>query len=141
MNQFGCPYAKDPKSLRAGTGGPKGGSTFQVLDDSGRTITRDNGGNIPDELIDKSGNEPGTLLMANSGRPNSGGSQFFFNVCNNSNLNWFDRSSPSAHPVFGKIVDNYALVQAISRVKTRSDKNSHNLLVPIMMKTITIEGI
>ena len=141
MNQFGCPSAKDPKCPRAGTGGPTGGSTFQVLDGSGRTITRDNGGNIPDEFIDKSGNMPGTLSMANTGRPNSGGSQFFFNVCNNSNLNWLDRSSPSAHPVFGKIVDNYALVQAISRVKTRSDNNPHNPLEPIMMKTITVEGI
>merc|ERR1712110_1407068 len=26
MNQFGCPYAKDPKSSRAGTGGPPDGS-------------------------------------------------------------------------------------------------------------------
>ena len=28
MNQFGCPYSKDPKSQRAGTGGPKDGTTF-----------------------------------------------------------------------------------------------------------------
>ena len=26
MNQFGCPHAKDPKSSRAGTGGPPDGS-------------------------------------------------------------------------------------------------------------------
>merc|ERR1740139_2141371 len=26
MNQFGCPYSKDPKSRKAGTGGPPDGS-------------------------------------------------------------------------------------------------------------------
>jgi cyclophilin family peptidyl-prolyl cis-trans isomerase len=30
MNQFGCPHAKDPKSSRAGTGGPPDG-TFKNL--------------------------------------------------------------------------------------------------------------
>jgi cyclophilin family peptidyl-prolyl cis-trans isomerase len=137
MNQFGCPNAKDPTSPRAGTGGPPGGSTFEVLDGSGRTISRDAGGNIPDELIDKTGNEPGTLSMANTGRPNSGGSQFFLNVVNNSFLNWFDNSTPSKHPVFGKVIDNYELVEQISQVRTRND----NPATPIKMNTITIEGI
>ena len=77
MLQFGCPFAKDAKSRRAGTGGPDGGTVFEVLDGSGKKITRDAGGNIPDELIDKTSNEPGTLSMANTGQPNSGGSQFF----------------------------------------------------------------
>ena len=38
-----------------------------------------------------------------TGRPESGGSQFFLNVNHNSFLDWFDRSTPSAHPVFGKV--------------------------------------
>jgi cyclophilin family peptidyl-prolyl cis-trans isomerase len=137
MNQFGCPNARDPTSPAAGTGGPPGGSTFEVLDGSGRKISRDGGGNIPDELIDKTGNEPGTLSMANTGRPNTGGSQFFINVVNNSFLNWFDNSTPSKHPVFGKVIDNYALVQEISQVRTRSD----NPVTPIKMNSITIEGV
>ena len=70
MLQFGCPFAKDAKSRRAGTGGPDGGTAFEVLDGSGKKITRDAGGNIPDELIDKTSNEPGTLSMANTGQPN-----------------------------------------------------------------------
>ena len=32
---------------------------------------------IPDEHTEKLSSEPGTLSMANTGRPNSGGSQFF----------------------------------------------------------------
>ena len=33
----------------------------------------------------------------------STGSQFFINVNHNSFLDWFDNSTPSAHPVFGKV--------------------------------------
>ena len=44
MNQFGCPHAKDPKSSRAGTGGPPDG-TFKNLG-NGATEKRSNGGNI-----------------------------------------------------------------------------------------------
>ena len=32
MNQFGCPLSKDPKSPRAGTGGPDGGTSFETAD-------------------------------------------------------------------------------------------------------------
>ena len=72
MDQFGCPYSKNPKSRRAGTGGPADG-TFTNLQ-TGETETRTNGGNIQDENISRDSNLPGTLSMANTGRPNSGGS-------------------------------------------------------------------
>ena len=75
MNQFGCPHSKDPKSSRSGTGGPPDG-TFTNLK-TGETETRTGGGNIQDENISKDTNDVGTLSMANTGRPNSGGSQFF----------------------------------------------------------------
>jgi len=136
MCQFGCPYAKDPRSPRAGTGGPDDGS-FEVLGGSGSTAYRNNGGNIEDELTAKLGNEPGTLSMANTGRPNSGGSQFFINVANNSFLNWFDRSSPSAHPVFGKVVEGYDLIEKISKVNT--DGNDCPI-EPVQMIKVTVEG-
>ena len=55
MLQFGCPYAKDAKSQRAGTGGPKPGSTYSTPD--GKTITRDSKeGCIPDEFTQKFSN-------------------------------------------------------------------------------------
>ena len=41
MDQFGCPYSKDPKSSRAGTGGPPDG-TFTNLK-TGATEKRSNG--------------------------------------------------------------------------------------------------
>merc|ERR1719421_2624500 len=70
MNQFGCPHSKNPKATNAGTGGPPDG-TFKNLV-TGATEKRTNGGNIQDENISKDSNEPGTLSMANTGRPNSG---------------------------------------------------------------------
>merc|ERR1740133_962268 len=121
MNQFGCPNAKDPKSSRAGTGGPE---------------RRSGGGNIKDENISKDTNAKGTLSMANTGRPNSGGSQFFMNVADNKNLDWFSPGA-SKHPVFGKITSGMDIVTKISKVKTRSD----NPVNPIKMNKITIEGL
>merc|ERR1711879_508491 len=136
MAQFGCPHAKDARSNRAGTGGPDGGTSYINLAD-GSTVTRNRGGNIPDELTEKLSNEPGTLSMANTGRPNSGGSQFFINVKHNAFLDWFDRSTPSAHPVFGKVTENYELVKKITEVKTKQDRPDQ----PIEMESITIEGL
>lgn len=62
MCQFGCPFSKDPNSARAGTGGPQGGSAFSLPD--GSTVTRDGGGNIPDEFIGEISNDVGTISMA-----------------------------------------------------------------------------
>jgi len=137
MCQFGCPKAKDPRSPMAGTGGPEDGTSYDVLDGSGKTITRQGGGNIPDEFTAKIPNAPGTLSMANTGRPNTGGSQFFINVKDNNFLNWFDQSTPSQHPVFGKVTEGYDLIVQISEVRTN---NRDAPFEPVMMKSITIEG-
>jgi len=104
MNQFGCPYAKDPNSPRAGTGGPTPGTKFTGCDN--RQYSRNAEGGIPDEVGQpqhRITNAVGTLSMANTGQPESGGSQFFINVNNNTFLDWFDKSTESAHPVFGKV--------------------------------------
>jgi cyclophilin family peptidyl-prolyl cis-trans isomerase len=66
-------------------------------------VRRDEGGNIPDEFTLELSNEPGTLSMANTGQPNSGGSQFFLNTVHNAFLDWFDESTESQHPVFGRV--------------------------------------
>ncbi len=95
MLQGGCPTS------RCGTGSP--------------------GYSIQDEHLDSArfSNEVGTLSMANSG-PNSGGSQFFVNTKHNSFLDWFDDSSPSKHPVFGKVTAGMEVVKAIEGVQTGS---------------------
>jgi len=133
MAQFGCPKSRDPTSPMAGTGGPDGGSSYVNIA-TGETIERNAGGNIPDELTAKLSNEPGTISMANTGAPNSGGSQFFINTVHNSFLDWFDPSTPSKHPVFGKVVDNMDLVNEIVGVPTSRDKPT----TPVVMESITI---
>ena len=118
MLQFGCPYAKDPKSPRAGTGGPPHGT-------------------IQDEhpAEHKLSNEPFTMSMANTGRPNSGGSQFFINTVHNAYLDWFT-PGPSKHPVFGKIIDGKDVVQKIEATPTDARDNPNQ---PIRVNKITIQ--
>ena len=138
MAQFGCPNSIDPSSPMAGTGGPAPGTSYKNLK-TGETVERNSGGNIPDEFTAKISNEPGTISMANTGMPNSGGSQFFINVVHNSFLDFFDQSTPSKHPVFGKVTsdDDLALLKKITEVATSADRPN----TPIIMETITIEGL
>jgi cyclophilin family peptidyl-prolyl cis-trans isomerase len=134
MCQFGCPNSANPQSPIAGTGGPPGNTQYTLPD--GSVIQRDGGGNIPDELVGEISNEVGTISMANTGAPNSGGSQFFLNTKHNAFLDYFDNSTPSKHPVFGccrrlistrrvsyrshagKVVDGMDVVTAIEGVPT-----------------------
>lgn len=117
MLQFGCPHSKDPNSRRAGTGdGPDG------------TIADEHPENA------KLSNEPGTLSMANTGRPNSGSCQFFINTVHNNYLDWFSPGQ-SKHPVFGKVVEGMDVVHAIE--KTKTDANDRPL-EPIQMKRISM---
>jgi peptidylprolyl isomerase len=64
---------------------------------------------IKDEFTAESGNIRGTLSMANSG-PNTGGSQFFINVVDNSYLD-------GRHAVFGKVITGMEVVDAITEVE------------------------
>ena len=72
---------------------------------------------IPDEFSEGSSNLKGTIAMANSG-PNSGGSQFFINLIDNSYLNWDKEPQAAKHPVFGKVIDGMDVVEAIGRTST-----------------------
>merc|ERR1712190_369359 len=107
----------------------------QAGPDAGKEIRRSGGGNIPDEFTAKISNAPGTLSMANTGSPNSGGSQFFINVANNDFLDWFNNSTPSQHPVFGKIIEGFDVVESITQTPT--DRND-NPQTPVMMKSVTV---
>lgn len=75
---------------------------------------------IPDEFVKGHSNLRGTISMANTGRPNSGGSQFFINLVDNTYLDWDDPRTPSAHPVFGEVVAGMDVVDKIGKVKTDS---------------------
>jgi peptidylprolyl isomerase len=64
---------------------------------------------IEDEFTGHNRNERGTVAMANAG-PNTGGSQFFINLVDNSFLD-------GKHPVFGKVVEGMDVVDAIAKVE------------------------
>lgn len=100
MAQFGCPHSRDPNSSRSGTGGGPDG-------------------NLQDEhpANAKLSNEPGTLSMANTGRPNSGSSQFFINTVHNHYLDWFTPGA-SKHPVFGKVTSGMDVLKKIENAPT-----------------------
>ena len=119
MLQFGCPHSKDPKSPRAGTGGPPHG---KIQDEH------------PPEH--KLSNEPMTLSMANTGQPNTGGSQFFVNTVHNDRLDWFS-PGPSKHPVFGKVIDGEDVVRKIESTPTDGRDNP---TTPIQVRRITVDG-
>jgi len=117
MIQFGCPHSRDPNSTRAGTGNsPKG-----TIEDEHPTEA-------------KLSNEPGTLSMANTGRPDSGSSQFFINTTHNAYLDWFS-PGPSKHPVFGKVVDGMNVVKKIETARTGPGDRP---LTPVKMIKVTI---
>ena len=117
MAQFGCPHSRDPQSQRAGTGdGPDG------------TIQDEHPANA------KLSNEPGTLSMANTGRPNSGSCQFFMNTAHNHYLDWFT-PGPSKHPVFGRVIEGMDVLKKIESVKT--DPNDRPV-TPVQMKSVKV---
>ncbi|MBK9035889.1 MAG: peptidylprolyl isomerase [Myxococcales bacterium] len=117
MVQFGCEYSKDPNSPRAGTGN----SPF---------------GRITDEhpAAHKLSNAPGTLSMANTGQPNSGGAQFFINTVDNARLDWFS-PGPSKHPVFGKVTGG---LDVVKQIETAPTNQSDRPRTPIKMIKVTI---
>jgi len=118
MIQFGCEFSKDPFHPRAGTGNSPLGN---VKDEHPRGVNLSN--------------EPGTLSMANTGRPNSGGAQFFINTKHNAYLDWFT-PGPSKHPVFGKITHGMDVVTSIE--KTKTDRNDRPV-EPVKMISVTIQ--
>ncbi|MCH8888872.1 peptidylprolyl isomerase [Patescibacteria group bacterium] len=72
---------------------------------------------IEDEFVSGLSNVRGTISMANSG-PNTGGSQFFINFGNNTNLDFDKEPLSSKHPVFGNVVGGIDVVDAIIKVET-----------------------
>jgi cyclophilin family peptidyl-prolyl cis-trans isomerase len=121
MIQFGCPFSKDPSSPRCGTGGPPHG---RIQDE------------FPEQF--KLSNEPLTLSMANTGQPNSGGSQFFINTVNNARLDWFT-PGPSRHPVFGKITSGQDVVKKIETTPTNRAAGDRPV-TPVKVNKITVAG-
>ncbi len=98
MIQGGDPNSKTDNVMSYGRGGP--------------------GYAIPDEHIagEFLTNVRGTIAMANSG-PESGGSQFFINLVDNTGLDFDKEPLTSKHPVFGRVVKGMEVVDTIGGVE------------------------
>lgn len=109
MIQGGDPLSKDnSKKTRWGTGDP--------------------GYKIKDEFAKGLSNVRGTIAMANAG-PNTGGSQFFINVVDNTFLD-------GKHPVFGKVVEGMDVVDEIVAVHTDGQDRP---VEDVVVKKVTIK--
>lgn len=82
---------------------------------------------IPDEFDPNTSNVQGALGMANAG-PNTGGSQFFVNLVDNTYLD------PN-YPVFGIVKSNFSVVDAIGNVPTN---NNDRPLIPVIMDSVRV---
>jgi cyclophilin family peptidyl-prolyl cis-trans isomerase len=72
---------------------------------------------IKDEFVSGSTNARGTISMANRG-PNTGSSQFFINLVDNTRLDWDKEPASSKHPAFGKVVNGMDVVDKIGNART-----------------------
>lgn len=117
MIQSGDPITKTEEYLRYGTGGP--------------------GYTIPDEFVtgEYLTNVRGTIAMANRG-PESGGSQFFINVADNTNLDFDKPPFSSKHPVFGRVLEGMDIVDKIAESETNDNDMPTE---PIIIETLTVD--
>lgn len=118
MIQGGDPNSKGDDTSTYGQGGPEE--------------------NVEDEFVkgDLLTNVRGTIAMANTGQPNSGGSQFFINLANNTFLDFDKEPLTSKHPVFGRVVAGMDIVDQIAKVDTGARDIP---LEPIVIESIVIE--
>ncbi len=121
MIQGGDPLTKDDSKQNLwGTGGP--------------------GYAIEDEHVSSPelSNLSGTISMANSG-PNSGGSQFFINVADNTFLDFDKAPLSSKHPVFGKVIEGMDIIEKISKVKTTMPGALDRPETPLIINKIVLK--
>jgi len=118
MIQGGDPNSKGDNTSIYGQGGP--------------------GYTIQDEFVadPRLTNVRGTIAMANTGQPNSGGSQFFINLVDNTNLDFDKIPMTSRHPVFGKVIAGMNVVDGIGSTET----GPRDLPVePVIITSVSVE--
>lgn len=93
--------------------------------------------NIQDEFSPLLSNVEKTISMANTGQGNSGNSQFFINLKDNTGLDYDKAPFSSAHPVFGAVIEGWDVVQTIGQ-QPNSGSPSNTATPLILMDSIRI---
>src|SRR5437899_5039273 len=91
--------------------------------------TGGSGKTVPLEINSTLHNDYGYLGMARSTDPNSGSSQFYINLANNTSLN-------GQYTVFGKVISGIDVALAIGKVTVNSTKQP---VTPVFVTSITIQ--
>ncbi len=118
MIQGGDPNSKSNDENTYGQGGP--GYTTQDEFVEGELLT----------------NTRGTIAMANTGQPNSGGSQWFINLVDNTNLDFNQKPLTFKHPVFGQVIEG--MTQVVDKIATTKTKPGDIPIEPVIIEAITI---
>lgn len=114
--QGGDPNSKGDDKISYGRGGP--------------------GYTIEDEFVSGLSNTRGTISMANTGQPNSGGSQFFINLADNTGLDFDKPPESSSHPVFGQVISGMDVIDEIAKIEV----DQMGIPVePVIIESITIQ--
>lgn len=77
----------------------------------------------------QAGYKKGVLAMANTGQPNTGGSQFFIMLA--------DYSLPNTYTIFGKVVKGQEVVDAIGNAPTKPTGEKSTPVNPVKMDSVT----
>ncbi|HZW55895.1 MAG TPA: peptidylprolyl isomerase [Nitrososphaerales archaeon] len=88
---------------------------------------------VPLEIVPSLHNTIGTLGMARTSDPNSGSSQFYINLANNTNLD-------GQYTVFGKVISGMNVAQSIANVPTYPESSAYpdQPINPILLTNVTI---
>ena len=133
------PYV-DPRTGQPGSGPYYNGVTFHrviagFMIQGGDPTGRGTGGpgyTIPDEFHPElTFNRPYLLAMANTGRPNSGGAQFFITVNNTPHLNF-------KHTIFGEVADE-ASKRVVDAIATTPTGPGDRPLQDVVIERVEIE--
>lgn len=87
---------------------------------------------IPDENLQGATYPAGTVAMANTGQPHSGGSQFFFVYA--------DTQLPPSYTPFGRVVSGLGVLKAIAAAGTDNANGSGDgaPIQPVLIKSFTV---
>jgi peptidyl-prolyl cis-trans isomerase B (cyclophilin B) len=92
---------------------------------------------VKNESANGLSNKRGTVAVARTVNPDSGTSQFFINVKDNSFLDKANARDGAGYCVFGEVIEGMDVVDRIMQVKTESRAGQANLPVePVLIKSV-----